>query len=169
MVATALLLPQCVAPAQQLQVRGLSGREDKERGQSMAEKLPEQDVRLAQVRTLEQGIGFRPPTSRSAWERRRKELREQILVAAGLWPPLPKVDPQPRVYGRLVRDGYSIEKVVLRTLPGFYLTGNLYRPLGRSGRRPGVLCPHGHWSHGRFEDVVQARGAGLARLGCVAF
>jgi dienelactone hydrolase len=83
---------------------------------------------------------------------------------------LPKTPLRPRIYGRLERDGYTIEKVVLRTLPGFYLTGNLYRPRVAEGKRvPGVLCPHGHWEHGRFEDAVQARGAGLARLGCVAF
>lgn len=135
----------------------------------MTARLPERDTRLTRVRTLEEGIGFQPPTSRAAWQRRAKEVREQILVAAGLWPMPPDVDLQPRVYGRLERDGYTVEKVVLRTLPGFYLTGGLYRPKGIKGRAPGVLCPHGHWSHGRFEDVVQARGAGLARLGCVAF
>jgi dienelactone hydrolase len=135
----------------------------------MAEKLPERDVRLTRVRTLEEGIGFRPPTSRVDWSRRQKEVREQILVAAGLWPMLPKEELEPRVYGQLERDGYTIEKVVLRTLPGLYLTGNLYRPKDARGRVPGVLCPHGHWERGRFEEAVQARGAGLARLGCVAF
>jgi dienelactone hydrolase len=135
----------------------------------MQDKLPEQDVRLTRARTQEEGFGFQPPTSRQEWERRRAELREQILVATGLWPMLPNEELQPRVHGRLERDGYTIEKVVLRTLPGFSLHGNLYRPTGVKGRRPGVLCPHGHWERGRFQDVVQARGAGLARLGCVAF
>ncbi len=139
----------------------------------MGEKLPVKEMRWARVRTPDEGNGFVPPTSRSAWDRRRRVLREQILVAAGLWPMLPKTPLLPRVYGRLDRDGYTIEKVVLRTLPGFYLTGSLYRPrvpTGAEGRRvPGVLCPHGHWEHGRFEADIQARGAGLARLGCVAF
>ena len=56
----------------------------------MEEKLPERDARLTRVRTLEEGNGFQPPASRAGWTRRRRELREQILVAAGLWPPLPK-------------------------------------------------------------------------------
>src|SRR5436309_3236216 len=143
--------------------------------QRVGERLPEQEMRRAHVRTQEEGLGFQPPASRAAWGRRTHELRRQILVAAGLWPMLPKSPLRPRVYGRLERDGYTVEKVVLRTLPGFYLTGNLYRPNGSvntaaQGRRvPGVLCPYGHWEHGRFEDLVQARGAGLARLGCVAF
>jgi hypothetical protein len=135
----------------------------------MTERLPEQDARLTKARTLEEGVGFQPPAARGQWTRRQQEVREQILVATGLWPMPPRVDAQPRIYGRLERDGYTIEKVVLRTLPGFYLTGNLYRPLNSSSRVPGVLCPHGHWADGRFEAAVQARGAGLARLGCVAF
>lgn len=141
----------------------------------MGTGLPENDLRMARARTQEEGFGFQPPASRAAWARRRRELREQILVATGLWPMLPKSPLRPRVYGRLDREGYSVEKVVLCTLPGFYLTGNLYRPNGAAaaaaaGRRaPGVLCPHGHWDQGRFEELVQARGAGLARLGCVAF
>ena len=132
----------------------------------MGETLPERDARLTRVRTLEEGNGFQPPASRAEWDRRRRELREQILVAAGLWPMLPKSPLRPQVYGRVQREGYTIEKVVLRTLPGFYLTGNLYRPSASAaradGRFPGVLCPHGHWTHGRFEDVTAADREGSA-------
>src|SRR5262249_43613577 len=55
----------------------VAGR-DNER-QRMAEKLPERDVRLTRVRTLEEGISFQPPRSTAAWSRRQKEVREQIL------------------------------------------------------------------------------------------
>src|SRR5262249_34365355 len=153
---------------------------------------PVTDARQVRARTNNEGVNFQPYTDRAAWLRRRQELREQILVSAGLWP-LPERPPlQPQVYGRLERDGYTIEKVVLEILPGFYLTGNLYRPsegrrvVGSFGRfgpvlfptprphdpttpRPGLLCPHGHWATGRFEEQIQARGIGLARMGGVVF
>jgi dienelactone hydrolase len=130
---------------------------------------PVTDARQVRARTNNEGINFQPYTDRAAWLRRREELREQILVSAGLWP-LPERPPlKPQVYGRLDRDGYSIEKVVLETLPGFYLTGNLYRPAGKTGRQPGILCPHGHWATGRFEEQIQARCIGLARTGGVVF
>src|SRR5436309_11203693 len=113
---------------------------------AMGETLPERDARLTRVRTLEEGNGFQPPASRAEWDRRRGELREQILVAAGLWPMLPRSPLRPQVYGRVQREGYTIEKVVLRTLPGFYLCGNLYRPSSSAAhgdkRYPGGLCPH---------------------------
>ena len=75
----------------------------------------------------------------------------------------------PRVYGKLQRDGYTIEKVVLETLPGFTLSGNLYRPAGKTGRVPGMLCPHGHWEDGRVNPEVQQRCIRWAKLGCVVF
>src|SRR6266581_1309328 len=81
--------------------------------QRVGESLPEQEMRRAHVRTQEEGLGFQPPASRAAWGRRTRELQRQILVAAGLWPMLPKSPLRPRVYGRLERDGYTVEKVVL--------------------------------------------------------
>src|SRR6266849_6095710 len=75
----------------------------------MGERLPEKDLRMAHVRTQEEGLDFQPPASRALWLRRRRELREQILVAVGLWPMLPKSTLRPRVYGRLDRDGYTVE------------------------------------------------------------
>jgi len=47
-----------------------------------------------------------------------------------------------QIFGRLERDGYKVEKVYFESLPGFYVTGNLYRPKGVSGKRPAVLSPH---------------------------
>lgn len=126
-------------------------------------------ARIATVRDNNQGIDFHPPSTLAEWEARRAEIRRQILVSAGLWPPWPRTDLRPQVFGRIERDGYTIEKVALETLPGFYLTGNLYRPRPGGGRLPGVLCPHGHWSNHRFEPDVQARCIGLARMGAVVF
>ena len=59
-----------------------------------------------------------------------------------------------KVFGRVERDGYSVEKVYFQSHPGFYVGGNLYRPLGKgNGPFPGVLNPHGHWNTGRLAVV----------------
>ena len=150
------------------------------------------DPRLTTFRTLYQGSGFVPPASKEAWQKRAADLREQVLVAAGLWPLPPKVDLKAVIHGKVEREDYTVEKVFFQSHPGFYVTGNLYRPKGKTGPFPGVLCPHGHWANGRFNEtpekeidaqiksgvekdrvaakyVLQARCANLAKLGCVVF
>jgi hypothetical protein len=151
------------------------------------------DARLGPPRALRNKDFFlRPPDTRQEWQKRRQEVREQVLVATGLWPMPPKTDLRPVVHGKINRDGYTIEKVFFASLPGHYVTGNLYRPTGKKGKLPGVLCPHGHWARGRFFEAndaavkaelavggektregarypLQARCAQLARMGCVVF
>jgi hypothetical protein len=77
-------------------------------------------------------------TMESFIDRTCREIREQVLVSCGLWPLPAKTPLQARVFGKITREGYSVEKVCFQTLPGFYLAGNLYRPLGRGpGPFPG--------------------------------
>jgi dienelactone hydrolase len=127
------------------------------------------DRRRVEVRTNQQGAGFQPPASAQAWRDRADHVRQQMLVSLGLWPMPPKTPLEPRVYGKLERDGYTIEKVELTTLPGFTLSGNLYRPAKAVGRVPGLLCPHGHWEDGRVNPEVQQRCIRWAKLGAVVF
>ena len=54
------------------------------------------------------------------WSAHRDFLRKQILSAAGLFPMFPKNDLRPQIFGRIENRDYSIEKVLLETLPGFY-------------------------------------------------
>ena len=130
---------------------------------------PPTDPRRTEARTNQQGADFEPPASPEDWRGRSAAVRRQLLVTLGLWPMPPKTDLRPRVVGSLERDGYAIDKVVLETLPGFYLAGNLYRPTGKAGRLPAVMCPHGHSKEGRVDADVQARCVRLAKLGCVVF
>ena len=130
---------------------------------------PSPDRRRGEVRTNYQGANFQAPRSAETWRDRAAHLREQMLVTLGLWPMFPRMPLNPQVYGKLKRDGYTIEKVVLETFPGFTLSGNLYRPAGATGKVPGILCPHGHWEDGRVNPEVQQRCIRWAKLGCVVF
>jgi dienelactone hydrolase len=107
------------------------------------------------------------------WEAHKSKLREQILFAAGLVPMPAKTPLHPVIFGRIQHADYTIEKVYIETLPGYYLGGNLYRPRGRSGKLPGVLTAHGHWNYGRLENQslisAPARCINLARQGFVTF
>lgn len=138
------------------------------RGQTES-AAPSPDLRRTEIRTNQQGADFQPPTTAAAWRDRATHLRAQMLVALGLWPMPLKTPLHPQVYGMLKRDGYTIEKVVLETLPGFTLSGNLYRPAKPAGKIPGLLCPHGHWSDGRVNPEVQQRCIRWAKLGAAVF
>jgi dienelactone hydrolase len=130
---------------------------------------PPDDPRREHVRTLRDRTHFQAPASDREWRDRARNLREQLLVTLGLWPMPPRTPLNPRVFGKAERDGYTIEKVVLETLPGFYLAGNLYRPIEGAGRHPIVLCPHGHWPEGRVNPDLQMRCIRWAKLGCIVF
>lgn len=151
-----------------------------------------QDLRYGKLKTLDDYFPFRPPQDLASWERRRERVQRQILVAAGLWP-MPERPPiQPVIHGLVDRDDYTVEKVYFESFPGFYVTGNLYRPKHGKKPYPVVLSPHGHWQNGRFYDAgaekvlwdivngaerferggrypLQARCVQLARMGCVVF
>ncbi|MFO0821723.1 MAG: hypothetical protein U0792_01165 [Gemmataceae bacterium] len=155
------------------------------------------DVRLGAPRTLNSYAPFIVPKTKKAWEARRKQLREQLLVATGLWPLPEKTPLNPTVHGKMERDGYTIEKVFFASMPGHYVSWNLYRPIskadpGQKLAHPGVLFAHGHWKDGRLHDAgekaakasvdskgepdmergqffMQAIPVTLARLGFVVF
>lgn len=126
------------------------------------------------VRTLNTPRVFPPVASLAEWHTRARDIREQALASCGLWPMPEKTPLHARVFDRLERDGYTVEKVAFQSAPGFYVGGNLYRPRGQGdGPFPGVLNPHGHWSNGRMADgpdgSVAARCIHFARQGFVAF
>ncbi|MHC4401406.1 MAG: alpha/beta hydrolase family protein [Planctomycetota bacterium] len=150
------------------------------------------DTRLGPLKGERGDFSFVPAGSPEAWQQRARHVRRVMRVSLGLWP-MPTATPlRPIVHGRVDCGDYTVEKVCLESLPGFYVTGNLYRPKGKAGKRPGVLSPHGHFPGGRFIDLgleearrliakgaerfedggrsfMQSRAVLLARMGCVVF
>ncbi|MCX6609034.1 MAG: hypothetical protein NTV52_36320 [Acidobacteria bacterium] len=132
-----------------------------------------QDRRNTVVATTDTHFAAPSFATLEEWKVRREALRKQVQSAAGLLP-FPARNPlNAQVFGRIENKDYSIEKVYIETLPGFYLAGNLYRPLGKKGPFPGMLAPHGHAQYGRLEDgelfSVPSRGINHARQGYVVF
>ncbi len=154
-----------------------------------AGELPD-DERLQPLRDLNGYFPFEVPESTADWRHRAEQVRRRVLVSLGLWPMPTRAPLKAVVHGRIEQPGYTVEKVYFESLPGLFVTGNLYRPADSRGKHPGVLCPHGHWSDGRFYDMgeaavkkelaaggelfpdggrspLQARCVHLARMGCV--
>jgi dienelactone hydrolase len=154
------------------------------------------DSRLGAPRTLNGYFPWTPPATLPDWVRRRAEVRNRMLVATGLWPMPDRHPVRAVIHGRIDRDDYTVEKVFFASYPGHHVSGNLYRPKGKTGKLPAVLSPHGHWPNGRMFDgqvdygekyvqeqlrsgaektregaryPLQARCAQLARMGCVVF
>lgn len=142
-------------------------------GQAQQTWIPEIDQRLKKIRTFETPTHFYPIKNRQQWLSKARSLRRHILSSSGLWPFPEKSPLRPKIFGKIDRNGYSIEKVYFESYPGFYVTGNLYRPLGKKGPFPGILSPHGHWNYGRLENSercsVPGRCINLALQGYIVF
>ena len=123
-----------------------------------------------QFRTLNDRFSAPAFTSVTEWQRRAAWLREHILATAGLSPMPEKTPLRAQVFDERARERYAVSKVYFESLPGFYVTGNLYRPTG-AGPYPAILAPHGHWYYGRRENTdvnsVPARAINLAEQGFV--
>jgi dienelactone hydrolase len=154
-------------------------------------ELP-RDRRLEPLKDLDGYFPFTPPDTREAWARRAEEVRRRILVSQGLWPTPTRTPLNPVIHGRRDLGEYTVEKVFFESMPGFFVTGNLYRPKNVAGKAPGVLFAHGHWKDARLsllgdEELKQEIASGqekfevggrsrfqsmcvqLARMGCVVW
>jgi dienelactone hydrolase len=151
------------------------------------------DARLGPLRHLR--VDYFPMQmvdSPEAWVARREQLRRQVQVAIGHWPPPTRTPLNAVVHSPVERDDYTVWRVYFESMPGHFVTGSLYRPKKRTGPLPAVLTPYGHWSDGRFnrfsqrelhneisigaerfldggQAPLQARCVQLARMGCVVF
>ena len=115
------------------------------------------DLRLQAPKDLDGYFPFQPPESKEAWDRRASQVRQRILVSQGLWPMPTKTDLKAQIYGRIDRGDYTVEKVHFESAPGFFVTGNLYRPKkAAGGKAPGVLFAHGHWADARLSQATDS-------------
>ncbi len=105
-----------------------------------------------------------------SWKQRADMIKKGIIEGM-------KFDQMPKTEGPVnvkitnsrELDGYIVENVLLESFPGFYVTGNLYRPSDSQGKNAAILSPHGHLTDKRFTHYVQIRSAVLARMGAIVF
>lgn len=82
--------------------------------------------------------------TRADWEQRCEEYRRQLREMLGLDPWPAKSDLKVTVTGTIDREDFRVEKLYYQSLPGLYVTANLYLPKNVSGRVPAVLYLCGH-------------------------
>ena len=115
----------------------------------------------------------------SAFDKRKKELRECISNALGITKNAQRTPLNPIFRNKVVMDGYTVEDVAFESIPGYFVTGTLYKPTKGKGPFPVIINPHGHFYNeqdpsiaidsGRYRADMQYRCAGLARMGAIAF
>jgi dienelactone hydrolase len=151
-----------------------------------------EDSRVGPLKDLNGYFPFPAPKSVQEWEPRRDFVRRQLLVSQGLWPMPTKSPLNAVIHGKIDQGDYTVEKVYFESAPGFFVTGNLYRPKHITGRIPAIVFPHGHWTDARFlfqpdkfvrEEITtgqerfeqgghsrfQSMCVQLARMGCIAW
>jgi dienelactone hydrolase len=103
----------------------------------------------------------------AGWERRAERIRQGIREGAGL-PNSPVTTPlNPIIHSKRTYDGYTVENIAFESMPGLFVTGNLYKPLKKLTSYAAILSPHGHGTDPRFKENVQKRCAVLATMGAV--
>ena len=113
---------------------------------------------------------------RAGWEQWAARITKGIWAGLGISPDFARPPLRPIVRHRKVYDGYTVENVAFESLPGFFVTGNLYRPTQSRKTYPVILSTHGHFQStdssaagyvARTRASMQLRCASLARMGAI--
>lgn len=95
---------------------------------------------------------------------RAKYIQTEFIQAIGGFPES-RTPLNARITGTVERDGYRIEKLVYESLPGFFVTANVYVPTSRPGPFPAILGTCGHAAVGKAFPAYQTAFIALARQG----
>jgi dienelactone hydrolase len=92
-----------------------------------------EDSTFADIETLED------------WTNRREEYHRQMMYMLGLDPLPERTELHPVITGTIDHPEMTVENLHFQSMPGLYVTGNLYLPKGYEGPRPTILyvCGHG--------------------------
>ena len=103
--------------------------------------------------------------SKVEYDAYRRALKAKMMSAIGTMPERTPLNA--RTVATLRREGYSIEKVIFESMPGVFVTANLFVPDG-SGRRPAVVMSCGHADTGKDCNIYLRACVIAARRGFVA-
>jgi hypothetical protein len=84
------------------------------------------------------------PESAAKWADQKPELKRQLAEMLGLDPMPSRTPLEPVVTGRVEREDYVVENLHFQSMPGLYVTGNLYLPKQIYEAVPAILYVCGH-------------------------
>jgi len=112
-------------------------------------------------------------TTAADWKQRQQVMRGQLAEMLGLSPMPEKTDLKVTVTGRLDHPEFTVENLHYQSMPGLYVTANLYLPKNSKARAPAVLyvCGHGQMKTNGVslgnKTAYQHHGEWFARHGYV--
>jgi dienelactone hydrolase len=78
------------------------------------------------------------------WKEQQPKLRQQLFEMLGLDPLPPRTDLKATVTGKLDHPEFTVEKLHFQSMPGLYVTANLYLPKKTDKPVPAILYVCGH-------------------------
>lgn len=93
---------------------------------------------------------WREVRSKAEYDAKRTEMRRMMMSAIGNMPERTPLNT--RTVARYRRDGYSVEKLIFESMPGVFVTANLFIPDG-DGKRPAIVMSCGHANKGKDAPV----------------
>ena len=93
------------------------------------------DIRDTPPKDLNGFFPFAPPSTLEEWKKRKEKLVLRMQVATGLYPMPPKTPLNAVIHGKINRPGFSMEKVYFESVPGFFVTGLLFRPTNQKSEK----------------------------------
>ena len=79
-----------------------------------------------------------------SWLGKRDQFKDELADMLGLNPAPPRTDLKATIVGSVQRDGIIVERLHFQSVPGLYVTANLYRPVESSKPLPAILYVCGH-------------------------
>ena len=103
----------------------------------------------------------------SDWIKRQQKVKEILMNIVG---PFPEKTPlNPKITGVLKKNGYRVEKIIIETMPNYYLTGCLFIPDGIVGKRPAIIDNIGHSDDSFRKKSYQNVIHNLVKKGFIVF
>lgn len=100
-----------------------------------------------------------PGQARAYIEDARRRVRQSFQL------PEHSGEPVARMTGRLQGNGFTVEKLLYESRPGYWVSANYYLPEKVAGKLPAVLFVCGHSATGKAGDTYQMAAQALALCG----
>jgi dienelactone hydrolase len=101
------------------------------------------------------------------WMARQKHVRDVLMKIGGPFPD--KTPLNAKITGITKKEGYRIEKILYESMPRFFVTGCLFVPDGKKGKKPAILFVSGHAQESFRYNEYQVMIMNLVKKGFIVF